>query len=110
MPSPQITVTFVEHNGTQHTIAADIDQSLMQAAMNAGIPGIPADCGGACACATCHTIVDDAWVNAFPPAEELEQNLLECASGVTPNSRLSCQLLLTEQMHGLRVSLPESPY
>lgn len=105
-----VTITFIEHNGTEHVTNSESGQSVMQAATAAGIPGIPADCGGACACATCHTYVDDAWMDKFPPAEEIENDLLECAVHVTSNSRLSCQLPITDAMDGLIIRIPESQF
>lgn len=103
-----VTIKFIEHNGTEHTISAETEQSVMQAALSANIPGIDADCGGACACATCHTYIDAPWDSKFSAAEDLEQDLLECALEVTASSRLSCQLHLTEEMDGLVVRLPAS--
>lgn len=103
-----VTITFIEHNGTEHTIEADTEQSVMQAALAANIPGINADCGGACACATCHTYIDAPWDSKFAPAEDLEKDLLECAIDVNEHSRLSCQLHLTEELNGLVVRLPAS--
>ncbi len=103
-----INITIIEHNDTEHTLQADTDQSVMQAVTAEGIPGLPADCGGACACATCHVYVDPAWVDKFPPAEELEQDMLECVIQLESNSRLSCQLQLTKDVDGLIVRLPEA--
>ncbi|GAB3101763.1 2Fe-2S iron-sulfur cluster binding domain-containing protein [Aestuariicella hydrocarbonica] len=103
-----VTIKFIEHNGTEHTISAETEQSVMQAALSANIPGIDADCGGACACATCHTYIDAPWASKFSPPEVLEQDLLECALEVTSSSRLSCQLHLTEELDGLVVHLPAS--
>ncbi len=104
------TITFIEHNGTAHQVKADVGQSAMQAATFAGVPGIAADCGGACACATCHAYVDDAWVGRFPPAEETERDMLENAIDRLENSRLSCQLVIGADMDGLTLRLPESQF
>lgn len=105
-----IHITVIEHDGTTHAVETSSDQSLMQAITDAGIEGITADCGGAGACATCHTYVDDAWADKFPAAEDFENDLLECASECGPNSRLSCQLLLNQGCDGLVVRLPENQF
>ncbi|NIB44073.1 2Fe-2S iron-sulfur cluster binding domain-containing protein [Pseudomaricurvus alkylphenolicus] len=103
-----IDITVIEHDGTVHIVKTEHDQSLMQAITGAAIPGISADCGGAGACATCHTYVEDAWKNRFPPPEDIEKDLLECAAEVNTNSRLSCQLELNQNLNGLVVRLPEN--
>jgi len=103
-----VNVTFIEHNGTEHKVTAEAGQSIMQAATFNQVPGISADCGGACACATCHTYVDAAWADRFPEKTEIETDLLECAIDVKENSRLSCQLVLTDAMDGIVITLPES--
>lgn len=104
------TITFIEHNGTEHKVNGAVGQSAMQAALFNGVPGIPADCGGACACATCHTYVDGAWVERVGPAQGTELDMLDTVSELRPASRLSCQIVLAEDMDGLRLQLPESPY
>lgn len=104
------TVTFIEHNGTEHRVTFEVGQSAMQAATFAGVPGITADCGGACACATCHTYVEETWLARFPALEEAEDAMLESAVERRPNSRLSCQLVLSEAMDGLTLRLPESQF
>src|SRR5690606_40982854 len=96
--------------GTQHSIVGEVGQSVMQAAMNAMIPGIQGDCGGACSCATCHAFVDEAWVNSVPQAEECESDMLEFASTRQDNSRLTCQLVIQDDMDGIVLRLPESQY
>lgn len=103
-------ITLIEHNGTQHTVVGEVGQSVMQAAMNAMIPGIQGDCGGACSCATCHAFVDEAWVNSVPQAEECESDMLEFASTRRDNSRLTCQLVIQDDMDGIVLRLPESQY
>ncbi|MCL5042124.1 MAG: 2Fe-2S iron-sulfur cluster-binding protein [Gammaproteobacteria bacterium] len=104
------TITLIEHNGTQHSIVGEVGQSIMQAAMNAMIPGIQGDCGGACSCATCHAFVEESWVAALPAAEDTEIDMLEFASERRDNSRLTCQLVIQDSMDGMVLHLPESQY
>ena len=82
----------------------------MEAATSNDVPGIDADCGGACACATCHIYVDQQWAEVVGAASELEAEMLEVAEGVKTNSRLACQMNITEEMDGLVVTTPESQY
>lgn len=103
-----IKVTFIDHDGTEHETELETGQSLMEGAVGNGIEGIVADCGGACACATCHCYIDPAWQERVGEANELEKEMLECANEPAENSRLSCQITLTEQLDGLVVRLPES--
>lgn len=98
-------ILFVEHDGTPHVVDAVVGQSLMQAAIDNGVPGILADCGGCCSCGTCHGYVSSATLTA--PAED-EAMMLEGVRHPRENSRLTCQIRVTEQMEGLRVDLPES--
>lgn len=102
---PQITV---EHSGEAHTLDVAIGLSVMEGAVKNSVPGIDADCGGACACATCHVYVEEAWLGALPQKSRTEAQMLEFADSSRPNSRLSCQLKVTATLEGLRVSLPES--
>jgi 2Fe-2S ferredoxin len=104
-------VTYVEHNGTEHTVDVEAGQSVMQGAVSNGVPGIDADCGGAAACATCHVFVDEAWTSRVGPAtDEHELSMLECAVDAGPASRLSCQIAVSEPLDGLVVHLPESQH
>ncbi|MEH6482975.1 MULTISPECIES: 2Fe-2S iron-sulfur cluster-binding protein [Pseudomonas] len=104
------TLTFIEHNGTEHKVKGDVGQSVMQAATFASLPGITADCGGACSCATCHTYIDDAWVSKLQAAEGMENDMLEYAFERRDNSRLSCQLIISEEMDGMVLHLPSSQF
>lgn len=104
------TLTFIEHNGTQHQVKGDVGQSVMQAAVFASVPGIPADCGGACSCATCHTYVDEAWLSKVQAAEGMENDMLEYAFERRDSSRLSCQLIISEDMDGMVLHLPASQF
>jgi 2Fe-2S ferredoxin len=101
------TITFVEPDGRRHDIDADDDMSVMEAAIDNGIEGIEAVCGGGLSCATCHVYVDEAWVNRLPPIEKGEAQMLETtAAERRPNSRLSCQLDVGPDLDGLVVHLP----
>lgn len=103
-------VTFIEHNGKTHEIEATSGSTIMEAATKNNIPGIDADCGGACACATCHVYVDDAWVAKVPAIGSMEESMLDFAENVLPNSRLSCQIVLNEDLDGIVVTIPESQF
>ena len=103
-------VTFIEFDGTQRTVDADAGQTVMQAALDNGVEGILAECGGCCSCATCHCYVDEAWVNKVGPAGEDEKEMLEGVLEPRDSSRLSCQITLTDDLDGLVVSLPESQF
>ncbi len=103
-------ITYIEFDGTSHTIEADSGNTLMQTAVDNEVPGIDADCGGGCACATCHVYVDDAWREKTGEAEAMEQSMLQLAEGVAENSRLSCQITLEDSHDGLIVRMPESQH
>ena len=103
-------ITFIDFEGTQRTVDAKVGDTLMETATSNDIPGIDADCGGACACATCHVYIDALWQETVGPAEDLESEMLEVAEEVKPNSRLSCQVVITDAMDGLVVTTPESQY
>ena len=102
------TITFVEHDGTQHAIVAAAGQTIMQAAMDNLIPSILGQCGGDCTCGTCHCYVASDWAERIGPASDGEKAMLEFTLGVQPNSRLSCQLIVSEQLDGIVVRLPQS--
>ena len=103
-------ITFIEHDGAEHVVALEAGSSLMQIAMDHDIPGIDADCGGACACATCHVYVDEGWTEKLEAATEMELSMLDFAENVQENSRLSCQIPVSEELDGLIVRMPESQY
>lgn len=104
-------VTYIEHNGTQHTVEIADGDSLMQGAVNNGINGIVGECGGGLACATCVCYVDPAWVERTGEPSEMEKDMLEFSShGNLPGSRLSCQLHASAELDGLVVRLPESQF
>lgn len=99
---------FIEHNGTAHEVAASSGFSVMQAAVANGVLGIIAECGGNCACATCHVYVDPAWRGRIGEPTASEKEMIECAMYVEEGSRLSCQIEVTDQLDGLRLRLPPS--
>ena len=101
-------ITYIEHSGTTHEINANSGQSVMQIAMSNRVPGIIADCGGSCSCATCHVYVDEAWLDRIPAASSAEKDMIDCALHVQANSRLSCQIEVKDELDGLVVRLPES--
>ncbi len=103
-------ITFIDFAGNHNTVEADINQSLMEAATQNDVDGIDADCGGACACATCHVYVDQSWLAQVGKPEELEAEMLEVAEEVKPNSRLACQIAISDDLDGLIVSTPESQF
>jgi 2Fe-2S ferredoxin len=103
-------VTFIEHNGTAHTVEAEAGLSLMRAAVDNNVPGIDADCGGECACATCHVYVDAAWLGRTGDKSDMENSMLGFAAVTQDNSRLSCQITVTQALDGLVVSLPEGQH
>jgi 2Fe-2S ferredoxin len=108
---PTIAVHLIAFDGTRRTIDAPIGKSLMRAAMDAGIEGILADCGGCMTCSTCHVIVDPEWAPKLrPPADEESEMLEMTASPRQETSRLSCQISLHEGLDGLVVQLPETQY
>ena len=100
-------ITFIEHSGEQHSTPIEEGKSLMQTAIDNGIPGIDADCGGACACGTCHVIFDDNWIKAVGAADNDETMMLELTPEKAETSRLSCQIPTTAAMNGMVVHLPE---
>lgn len=102
-----IRVVFVEHDGNEHAVEAEDGASLMQAAMNNLVPGIDADCGGECSCATCHVIVTDEWFDKVGGASEAESAMLQLTPERTSTSRLACQIRISGRLDGLVVRLPE---
>lgn len=104
------TITYIEHNGTQHTVDAQEGISVMQNAVDNEVPGIDADCGGACACATCHVFIPEQWQEKTGERNAMEEAMLQLAEGVADNSRLSCQIDMNSDLDGLTVHLPESQH
>ena len=100
-------ITYVEHGGKSHTIEVANGLSVMEGAVQNNIPGIDADCGGSMACATCHVYVEDSWLNKIPKAEDAENDMIDMAYNPKKNSRLSCQIIVSEELDGLIVTTPE---
>ena len=103
-------VVYIDHEGTEHVVDVPNGDSLMQAALDNGVPSILGDCGGACACATCHVYVDPAWAERVGPADETEAAMLEGVNDPEPTSRLSCQIFMRNELEGVVVRLPESQF
>lgn len=104
------TLIFVEHNGNTREVDAAIGASVMEAAVNNGIDGILAECGGSCSCATCHVYVDPQWLKKLPPAEDFELGTLEGVREPRENSRLGCQIVVDSSMAGATFHVPERQY
>ncbi len=102
-----VKITFVDFEGQSRSVEADIGSTVMEASIRNHIPGIEAECGGACACATCHVYVDEAFAEKLPKAEPMEEDMLDFASDVRNNSRLSCQIKVSAALEGLSVTTPE---
>ncbi len=103
-------ITYIENNGKTHEVEVKNGLSVMEGAVNNMVPGIDADCGGACACATCHCYVDEAFTDKTGSQSEMETSMLDFAEDVKPESRLSCQIEVTDELDGLVVRLPASQH
>ncbi len=101
-------ITFIDHDGTSRDVEAKPGTSIMEAAVQNMIPDIDADCGGACACATCHVYVDAAWADKLKARDDMEESMLDFAENVQDTSRLSCQILMSNELDGIVVTTPES--
>lgn len=99
-------ITYIEHSGKEHVVDVDSGLTVMEGAVRNLIPGIDADCGGACACATCHVYVDAAWADKTGTRETMEDSMLDFADGVQDTSRLSCQINVSDELDGLVVRMP----
>ncbi|MDV7272195.1 2Fe-2S iron-sulfur cluster-binding protein [Thioclava sp. A2] len=101
-------ITYIEHNGTEHVVDVKPGMTVMEGARDNGVPGIDADCGGACACSTCHVYLDEVWVARVPAKEAMEEDMLDFAWQPDPEkSRLTCQIKVTDDLDGLIVRIPE---
>ncbi len=100
-------ITYIEHNGINHTIEVANGLTVMEGAIQNNIPGIDADCGGGMACATCHVYVKEEWFNKLPKKEDGEEDMIDMAYEPNKFSRLSCQLTVSDELDGLVVKLPE---
>ncbi len=101
------TITFVEHSGDRHEVPLEAGQTLSQLAQNNQVPGIDGDCGGNCACATCHVFMPENLIATLGKGSEMEQQMLDIAPELRPTSRLSCQITVSDDMAGIEVHLPE---
>ncbi len=101
-------ITFIDSKGTPRDVDASVGASIMESAVQNMIPEIDADCGGACACATCHVYVSEDWASKLQPKDDMEDSMLDFAEDVRDNSRLSCQLIITDALDGIVVTTPES--
>ena len=102
-----VKITFTDAQGVARTVEGEIGSTVMETAIKQGVPGIEAECGGACACSTCHVYIDEAWREKAGAPTPMEEDMLDFAYNVQPNSRLSCQIKVTEELDGLTVHTPE---
>jgi ferredoxin, 2Fe-2S len=103
-------IRYVDHDGKERDVEVAEGLSVMEGAVKNLVPGIDADCGGACACATCHVYVDEAWLGKLDPKSDMEETMLDFAQELQPNSRLSCQIKVTPALDGLMVRTPKSQH
>ena len=103
-------IKYIEFNGNEHEIEVSNGLTVMEGAIKNKIPGIDADCGGACACATCHVYVDNKWLEKLSPNDDSEEDMLDFAFEVKSNSRLSCQITVSDELDGLVVNMPEKQF
>lgn len=101
---------FIEANGGEYEVEVNVGQSLMEAATDNMIDGVVGECGGVSSCATCHVYVDEAWFDKLPPADDLEESMIDVARDPMDNSRLSCQIKMTDELDGIILRLPVSQF
>lgn len=101
-------IIYIDSEGASREVEAKNGTSVMEAAVQNMIPGIDADCGGACACATCHVYVGEGWMEKLKDKDDMEDSMLDFAEDVQDNSRLSCQILMSDDLDGITVTTPES--
>ena len=99
-------IIYIDQDGNVRKVEAELGATVMETAINNDIPGILATCGGSCSCATCHVYVDDVWVEKLPAPQLEESDMLDTAHDLKDNSRLSCQIVVTEELDGLTVTTP----
>ena len=102
-----VKITFIDTAGTARTVEGEVGSTVMETAIKNGVPGIEAECGGACACSTCHVYIDDTWREKVGEPSPMEEDMLDFAYEVKPSSRLSCQIKVSEELDGLTVRTPE---
>lgn len=100
-------ITYITADDSHYEVEAEVGTSVMENAVKNLVPGIEAECGGACSCATCHVYVDEAWADRLVAPEAMEEDMLDFAADVRPTSRLSCQIRMTDDLDGLVVHIPE---
>jgi len=100
-------IIYIEFSGKEHQIEMPVGYSIMEGAIKNSIPGIDADCGGSCACATCHVYVDEKFIEKIPKAKESEQDMIDFVTNPQKNSRLSCQIMITDELDGIVVRMPQ---
>ena len=105
-PKTMPKITYIDQSGFERTVDAETGATVMETAINNDVPGILATCGGSCSCATCHVYVDDDWLDKLPPPELEESDMLDTAHDLKDNSRLSCQIVVSEELDGLTVTTP----
>jgi 2Fe-2S ferredoxin len=103
-------VTYITTDGERHEVEVETGYSVMEGAINNNIDGIVAECGGACACATCHGYIDEAWLSKIPEMDDMEDSMLDAAYERKDNSRLTCQIEITADLDGLVVRVGENEY
>ncbi len=103
-------IKYIEPTGKERVVEVPVGWSVMEGAVKNLVPGIDADCGGACACATCHVYVDSTWIAKIAPKTEMEETMLDFAQDIEPTSRLSCQIKVTAELDGLVVRLPRTQH
>lgn len=102
-----VKINFTDHSGTTRTVDVEAGATVMEGAIRNAIPGIEAECGGACACATCHVWVAEDWKEKTGDPSPMEEDMLDFAFDVRPTSRLSCQIKVAPELEGLTVTVPE---
>jgi len=103
-------ITFIQHDGTETIVEAENGTSIMNAAVDNGVSGIDGDCGGECSCATCHVMLDDAWMEQVGQPSEQEESMLDLNPDREKNSRLACQIAASDEIDGIVIKLPEFQY
>jgi 2Fe-2S ferredoxin len=101
-------ITYVQKSGERQDVDVPVGHSLMEGAIDNSVDGIVAECGGACACATCHAYIDDAWLSKLPELDDMEDAMLDAASERRPNSRLTCQIEMTDEYDGMVVHVADN--
>jgi len=105
-----VKIIYIEHDGTEHTVDVDVGTSIMEGAVSNSIPGIDADCGGGCACATCMVFIEDEWKDKMSSMSDEEESMLDFHEYKEDSSRLGCQIPITEEFDGLKVKMPPSQH